>query len=146
MADSPAQSWWRSDRPIAKVVRRGAKRAVVCGLPIVTFAGLRACVLSSLYPADVETERVAEEASPDGHWLAFVDETMYPLGATAVVDAAVPIKSQDSGVESDDVVIVDTAGHDEQRPRICWISATELQVTVRNISSVFFKRTNVGPV
>jgi len=146
MAGDPPLPWWRSSSSTSKIVRRGIKLGAVCGLLFATLAGLRTCVLNSLHPAEVETERVAEEASPDGHWLAFVDETIYPLGATAVIDAVVRIKSQDDGVESDDLVIVDTGGHDEDRPRVRWISATELEVTVSNISSMFFKRASVGPV
>ena len=70
--------------------------------------------------------------SPDGAWIAVIDEDTCDVGLLAMTDitAGVNLVSTKPPLRDIAVLGVDTGGHDDDRPRVAWSAPDVLWVTV----------------
>jgi len=91
-------------------------------------------VWRSTGPLEYPRVVLENQPSPDGSWIAFINEDHFSLGfggdnLTGVVSLA-PGRHPDQTI---DLLAVDTGGHDEERPRIMWSDSITLRVTVSHL-------------
>jgi len=90
------------------------------------------------------TDRVV---SPDGAWEAVVDEFTCEAGPMMTsITAEVQLIAAHDPARATDVLGVDTGGHVDERPRLVWVGADVLQVTVPNLSYLKVLATRIGGV
>jgi len=70
--------------------------------------------------------------SPDGSWVAVIDEDTCDVGLLAMTDitAGVHLLTTKPPLRDIDVLGVDTGGNDSERPRVAWSAPNVLRVTV----------------
>ena len=99
-------------------------------------------VLRALPDGTTTLTPIGEILSPDGNWMARIEETDYEpgWGGGGVVIASVKLASTSDPAEVADVLSVDTGGADSNRPHVAWAAANILQVTAANLSYVTVHR------
>jgi|GEM_PF-5445308 hypothetical protein len=97
-------------------------------------------------PDSCRHRALSSVGSPDGAWLAIVDEAVCESGfGGTIVDTARLVAASDHAW-SVDLLGVDTGGHAAERPRLRWTGPNTLQVTVPNLSFLKVLARRVGPV
>jgi hypothetical protein len=73
--------------------------------------------------------------SPDGSWVAVIDEYTCDVGSFSTdITAEVHLVSTKSPLREIEVLGVDTGGNDNERPRVAWFAPSVLQVNVPQYS------------
>jgi hypothetical protein len=80
-----------------------------------------------------ETRFRTELLSPDGNWVAIVDEfsCVSPDGRDDGSTVDVELRATQHDADAPLILSVDTTGHPEQRPRIAWTGPEALEITVQ---------------
>jgi hypothetical protein len=123
--------------------RRWLKRILISLLFVILLSGF--CIFGLAYfvsnylfadmpPDNNWSNRVAESVSPDAAWKAYVEEITHEAGFAPLSDVydvvhLMPLKHPGDDMQ---VIVVDSGGHDDLRPRLAWTDANTLVVTTRD--------------
>jgi len=92
--------------------------------------------------ATCDSDTVADSASPNGSWIAVVQEDTCTDGAfvTNISDVVHLLKGREKPTKENSVFSLDEHGHPENRPLLDWLSSGELLITIPNKSLVGLQR------
>ena len=91
-------------------------------------------IWNSVGPLEYPRVLLDRQPSPDGSWVASVNEDHTSLGFGGdSIDAGVSLAPSRHPDQALDLLGVDTGGHDEDRPRIEWSGSNTLKVTVSTL-------------
>jgi hypothetical protein len=127
---------------------RSFRRALLLAMNALLISG---DVIAQVSPP-CEREMIAKSSSPDGSWIAFIQEGTCTSGSVTVSTDTVRLAKRESFDEvhqrshvekaeyENDVLVVDYYGRAENRPLLRWLSLSQLQITIPNISNVGLRK------
>ena len=127
--------------------RAAARALALTGVILATLLAALERLGHALDAGPCETAVLASLPSPQGAWTAVLDEYHCPadFGGDDIV-AELTINPSNEPTRSTYVLNIDTAGHDDERPRVLWTAPHVLQVTVYARSYLKLLTRQVGPV
>lgn len=115
------------------------RRIVVLALCGVLAACVASCIrLNRQLAMHVWTRPLFSVVSPDGHWKAAVDETVYEpsWGEFSQDIVSLSLRSVHDLAHSTKMLALDYHGHPSELPRLSWVDADVLKVVLPNLSNV----------
>ena len=118
-----------------------------CWLGIAHAITMRPAIAGNVPGKDVpgcSRDEIGMMWSPDNSWLALMQEEVCSDGGyvTTIIDYVQLVRRGVKPTRENDVFAIEEHGDAKLRPVLQWLSSTKLQITVPNISTVDFQKSN----